>query len=440
MSKAKKLITEGPLNLDGMPDWIDPDKKRKISGSNTPLNKVRGYPNRKPAPRPGAPYPPADKPDNTTNYNELTASATYPEIVKKVARYTGSDPARLNPHQLASQMMQAMQQSMTAERRHRPQLEQAAIDLVLDMPEFKGAREAIADGELRIEARLIDPQAMVRQIQQRLNNMADQAENAEGMENEAGAPPGMRVDSDEDTEQQRADFNLDIPEFANQYQSEVEKRRWINMWIQGGAINKNFAFHMISDRLQEIDPQILNTYGKAMSIAELFYWMMPEAQLNQMMGSGSGAGGMEEIDNEDGCWVIRASGIMFPVLVQEIAKGLLEFMAHNEDDPKEIHQYVHGKADTLANEQWDIMQGPGVYKHFLSVIDKAGGSDVLPQVYRHIVTLSADTFHTVVQDILHETPEGIRYLKDLVAKIKARNERKNGNQQESLARDIIRED
>jgi len=430
-SLAKSILTEMALDLGDAPDWIDPEKKRKIQQGQHPYADNPAFPTEKPPRRAGAPYKDdPNRPDPTRSYSELVTSNVYPEIIRKVQQYTGQNPRQMQPQQLGQQMMQAMQQAVRAEARHRPQLEQAAVEVVLNLPEFRGVREAIEAGELRIEAHLLDPQAMMQQMQRRIQGAAAEAE-AEGEEENQ-----MQVEPGEEDEEERAELGLDVPEIKGEYDAEANKRRFINLLIQGAAINKNYAYHQIADQLRAIDPNILTTYGKLMSIAELMYWMMPEQTLNQMMGQGSGGGGMEEVEREeDGVYVVKAYALVFPVLIQEIVKGLYEFLSEDEDEPEDIHKYTSRKADTLGNEQWDIMKGPGVWRHLNHLVNQANGTELMGKVYRHLAKLPTGEFNALMQEILRETPQGRQFIQQTVAAIRAEEE---GRREESEAFRLIR--
>lgn len=431
-SLAKKLLTEMALDLGDTPDWIDPQKRRKIERGEHPYADNPAFPTEKPAHRPGAPFKDApNRRDPTRTYSELVSSHVYPEIVRKVQQYTGQDPRRTNPQQLMMMMMQAMQQAVRAESAHREELSQAAVEIVLGLPEFRDAREAIQAGELRIDAQLLDPNTMQQLMRQRIRGAEQQIEIGHEEGGEEGEPEAeqMQVEPEEETDDERAELGLDVPEIRGEFDAEAKKRRFINLLIQGAAINKNYAYHQIADRLREIDPNILTNYGKLMSIGELMYWAAPEDMLNQMMGEGSGGGGMEEIEQEeDGTYTIRARALVFPVLIQEIAKGLYEFLSHNEDEPEDVRKYAYSKGDTLAGEQWDIMKGPGVWRHLNHLVNQANAGELMGKIYRHLVTLPTGEFNEIMQEILRETPRGRQFIAQLAAEIRAEEE---GRREES---------
>lgn len=430
-SLAKTILTEMALDIGDAPNWIDPEKRRKIEQGEHPYADNPAFPTEKPARRPGAPF--KDDPnrrDPTRSYSELVTSHVYPEIIRKVQQYTGRNPRQSSPQELMMLMMQAMQQAVRAEGRHRPQLERAAVELVLGLPEFRDAREAVEAGDLRIEAHLLDPQAMMQQMQRRIRGAEQQTEIG-GEEEEEDAPPNqMQVEPEEETPEEQAELGLNVPQIRGEYDAEAKKRKFINLMIQGAAINKNYAYHEIADQLRAIDPNILTTYGKLMSIAELMYWITPEDVFNDMQGSGQGGGGMEDMEvGEDDVVTIRASAMVFPVLIQELVKGLYEFLSHNEDDPEDVRKYAYSKGDTLGNEQWDIMKGPGIWRHLNHLVNQANAGELMGKIYRALVTLPTGEFNRLMQEILRETPEGRRYIQQLVASIRAEE---TGQQAESI--------
>ena len=492
-SLAKTILTEMALDIGDRPDWIDPRKKQQIQRRQDPFSQNPAWPQQKPARRPGAPYrqeEPPERPDPTEHYGEVIASNVYPEIVDKVQRYTGRNPRRTNPQELAGDMMQALMTATRMEAPHRRELEQAAVRVVLGLPEFRDAAQAIQDGDLRIDAHLVDPPQM-QEVGARRAAEPEEPEPQE-QEQEPEAPPQrprergardrMRVDPEEPGEEQAQEMGLGVPQIRQEYDVEAGKRRFVNALIQGAAINKNYAYHEIADELRGISPQLLTLYGKAMSIAELMYWAMPEQTLNQMMGQG-GPGGMEEIVQEprqaqppeqeapeggeqeqaqepppdfeqhpdlpeepeaaqEKIWVVKAYAICFPVLIQEIVKGLYEFLAHNEDDPEDIRGYAYGKSDTLGNEQWDIMQGPGIWRHLNHLVNQANGTEYMGRVFRHLVTLPTGQFNELMREILSETPRGRQYIQQVVNEIRGEAEQgapeEGWRGQESQARRIIR--
>ena len=360
MSLAKRIITEARLNLGDQPDFIDPEKRRKLEQGGHPYGE--GFP------------------------SDTVASEAYADMMRKIQRYTGIRPSGRNDlGGLTGQMMQAVMQAHQIEMRHRTELQQLAVDLVLELPEFKGAREAVDNGDLKIVAVLTSNVTISRKH--------------------------LMPASDDPA---RAD--LRVSEIAKELNLEVEKRRLINMMVQGNAMAKNYAYHLASDKLNEIDPRLLNLYGAAMSVAELNYWSNSEEAWQHIMAHGS-AGGSVHLTSSNGVPTIRAEAVVFPVLVQEITKGLMEYLSHDEDIDSDTRNYAHGKADTLNAEQWDIMVGPGAWRKFLAAVGE-DNHDLIPAIYDSLVHLPAGEFKRVMHGVLNGSADGQDYIQSLVLELR----------------------
>lgn len=398
MSKKAQRLVEMALDLGGAPDWIDRQKKQKIAGHQHPYAQNPAFPRE---PGPGS-FPQGEgepRPGQIRSYAELVASDVYPKIVRKLQQALGGQLPRGGPMQILQMLQGALQRAVQFEQGHEQELEQAAIRVVLDLPEFKEAKTAYEDGELKIVAQL-RPEV--------------------GLE-------GTNVEPEAPDEEQEAE--LEVAQIAQELNLEKEKRRMVNMMIQGAAINKDHAYMQIEQELRRLNPQLVNTYALLMSGGELAYWVMPEEMQKQAMGGGGGGGaaGVEKLTfDENGVPVVTAQAIVFPVLIQELVKGLMEYLSYDDNADPSTQKYVHGQADTLGGELWDIKFGPAVWRQILRQIGNEN-QEYMPFVYRHLLELPTTEFNQRMQQILRGEPEGRQFIEQLIAQVKA--EREGGEQQ-----------
>lgn len=377
------LLTEAPMDFGDMPPAIDREKRRKIERNEHPYAANPAFPQQV----------------EGGTYAELTASEEYARIVNKIGRSAGLGRAQLaqflqNPHALTRAMMTAFQRAMQFEAGHEAELERAAVELVLSLPEFEMAREAYEDGDLRIEANLVKEPISTADMAQGPEAPQDEIEQAE----------------------------LQIAQVADELNAEKDKRRIINMMIQGAAINKNHAYHLIADRLNQISPQMLDTYGLLMSAGEYMYWAVPEEMQSMMMGEGGGgAAGKASFSIVDGVPTIHAEAVVFPVLVQELVKGLMEFLSYDEDDPDDVRRHVGGQVDTLPNEVWDIMMGPASWRRVLNAIGTEN-QRYMPSVYSALRRLPPGEFSRITKALLSNRPEGLEFVRRAIADAKQQRE------------------
>jgi len=189
---------------------------------------------------------------------------------------------------------------------------------------------------------------------------------------------------------------------------EVSKRRFINGMIQGASINSLNMFHLVRDELQAMDPDLINMYGLLTTFAEIGYWVIPPAMIGQAAGGVFG-GGKVKLDFSQETPEVIAVALNFPILVQELVKGVMELMSSHglpEDTP--TREQVLKEADTLEDESWDIRFGPEIWKKLLSYlnINDINGR-ALSVLYYNLVRMDAATFSDFVNRILSNDQNSI---------------------------------
>lgn len=373
--RAKQLIQEMPIDTGAHGDFIDPSHKRRIAAHTLP-----------------------SMPDR---HSEVLASRTYQEAVRKLTRYTGVTPrGQRDIMNVTQMMMQALQTVSQIEQGHEAELEQAAVNLVLSLPEFEVAKAAHDAGEIRIRAQLT------------ANIDLDAAQ----------------LDAEDTSDSE----DMQVAEIAQELDLEVQKRHMVNLMIQGNAMNKMQAYAMANEQLNAIDPRLMNLYGVLTSVGEFAYWVFPEDMQKQGMDQRGGAGGAAHVrrGEDDGVPEIVAQGITFPMLVHELVKALMEYISYNEDDEASTRAHVSGQADTLDQELMGIKLGPAAWRSITDLIDD---QRLTAYVYDYIVHLPAEQFNTTVRTLLAGGPGAKRAMDQIVAQI---NERRS--QEESVPSVIVR--
>lgn len=397
-SLAKATLTEMALRLGDTPGF-DPEQQRSITQGQ------HAYANN--------PAFPAQAGEGGDTFAEDVASARYREIVRKISQATGIPVNQISPrtgHRLMGQMMQDMQAAMQYERGHEDELVAKAIEVLLEMPEFAAAKGPYEEGAFRIEAELVrNPGQMTMQ--------------------------GMNVDPEEETPEERQAVGADVEQIAQELDSEKNKRRFINLLIQGSSMNKNYAYHMAADALNAINPQLVRTYSRLMPVAEWVYWAMPDQSLKDMMRTGQGQGGKAWVDWQGNVPVIHAQAVVFPVLLQELAKGLMEYLSrsHLEELDPDTRRHVKKHVDTLGNETSDIRMGPEVWRRFLNGIGDQN-QNYVPYIYDYIIKLPAGEFNQRMNQILRGDAQGRRFVDELVQQIRADQEEFESGPDEVVSR------
>lgn len=195
---------------------------------------------------------------------------------------------------------------------------------------------------------------------------------------------------------------------------EVYKRRFLNAMIQGAAKKTNHMFHMADDELTDMDPRLLNRYSKVMSAADYMYYVIPK------MDNGT-SGGVVKVTfptAENPKAVIEAEAMIFPVLIHELVKGVMELLsAHGLPKDKKLGDYVIDKADFLAAEPWDMRMGPALWDRFTDCID-ADDFHLKHQLYMELASKPVNEFNGCMREIMAGTNKGKKIVKEIMGTIK----------------------
>jgi len=373
-------ILEMPMDTGEFPNFMPPEKQARLRKGTHPYGKHPGMPERT--------EPPA------SNYSELMASKQYQDSFRKLAHYyqriTGHQlqlPAQLTPAiMLAAGSIGPIKQ---AELNHREHLEQLALNLVLDMPAFRIFRAPYENGEIAIEAKIVDEVDL---------GGANVGEMPPPEEEEGGEPQDPEAEQD----------------------PEVLKRLMINAFVQGAALTNNYSFHMVQDDLARIDPNLVNRYGLLMAFSEIGYLIAPEsAEAMAMAEGGDQQAGAERVvwDEENDRPKIIAQGTTFPFLVQELSKGLMELVSRKglPTDQAKMKGAIE-KADLVTNETWAMILGRRMWMDF---VEQVGDEDALTMnLYDKIIQMEPDEYHQTIKTLLSGGPQAQDIVQQFVNEIK----------------------
>jgi hypothetical protein len=318
----KYKLYEAPVDYGDYPERMDPNLERKLGSPESLYAK-------NPAFRKGS------------GDVERLAGTRFKEVVNRVRDAFDQPDLSSNQvkQQIMSQVMTLTQRVMSIESRHNQELVDLALDLAL---EETGTERDWYQYELTLGGR---PQSGGEfQMKQKEKPKFELPKN----------------------------FDIDTETDEEQFQSEVDKRNIINLIIQGEAKKGHYSFMKPSylDRISEIDPQLATLYRQIMAAADLVYFTM-EQMIEMMSQTGSGIAGKVDIqdadEDEDGGdegpdTKIVASGLIFPILLHEIIKGLEEAPAREQFadmDPGRAAD-VMGQTDVLSNEPMQLRLGPAV--------------------------------------------------------------------------------
>jgi hypothetical protein len=287
------------------------------------------------------------------------AAAQYRRLIDKVKKYTGSDD--IDMATLSFKAMQDLNNVMETEVQYKEYLEELAVSTVLGLDEFAFINQLIQDGELKIDAQLVKPGNM--NIEQELEEME---------------PP------EEDPE---ASYSLAEVMFDDD--EKKARRALANAFSQGTSLDAQYLFHMLEDDLNDLSDTLVQQYGFLVSFGTLMYYAMPPG----LEGMASGMqGGQVNVDdnNEDQVYTITAKAIIFPVLIQEIIKGIYQYIS--------LTSGLHGAEEGgLSDESDDIIVGSEISRMFRQHVSNEDSKYIIPAVQHMLIELDTDEIKKIFQ-------------------------------------------
>lgn len=196
--------------------------------------------------------------------------------------------------------------------------------------------------------------------------------------------------------------------------AEVYKRRLINALIQGAPKKIIHMFNDAEDELSEINPRLPNKYSKLVASSDYLYHVLPS--IENMVNGGEVTVKLPSKTSEKA--IISAQGKIFPILVHELVKGVMQLISANGlPKSKRIGKYVINNADFKAAEPWDKRLGPALWERFTDLIDD-DDLKLKHYIYNELVSLPVKEFNEKMREILGGTKVGKKTIKDIVEKLK----------------------
>jgi hypothetical protein len=320
---VKRIVNEAPVDYGDYPERMDPNLERKLGSPESLYAKNPAF-------------------KKGTADIERMVGKRFKEVVDRVR--DAFDQPNLSSEQvkrqIMGQMMMLTQRIMSIESEHNEELVDLALELSL---EETGTPKEWYQYDLTLGGR---------------------PPSAEGFQMKQKEKPKFELPKS---------FDIDVETDEEQFQSEVDKRNIVNLIIQGEAKKGHYSFMKPSymESLQGIDPQLPTLYRQVMAANDLLYFTM-EQMIEMMSQTGSGVAGKMKLEDADEDedeggedspdTKIVASGMIFPILLHEIIKGLEEAPSRAqfaEMDPERAAN-VMGQTDVLSNEPMQLRLGPAV--------------------------------------------------------------------------------
>jgi hypothetical protein len=332
-------------------------KLREIAGTTTaptkPVTPTPVKPKPKPTFDPFAPPRPKEAPRPKARKKRI-AEAFDDEAHQNVVRFWKD--IRKQPHPYSKHPIMAMYGHESAQRAFQTSAERVRKTFpglqAYDMNSIGGGAYQIMHKIMRIESRY------AKQLEEIAKDVVSKIWNVPRDILDARLTQNVSLDHNDDEEDEE---DVDI--------SEINKRITMNALTQGAAVHNMMTMHrFVESELKALDPQLLEAYDKLSSGTEHTYWLMDYSSLANLAGAAVGTSNVE-YDDEDRPTIV-AQAMIFPVLIQELVKGVMELLSHHglSHLSKGQLKKVLRVADKTTDEPWLIQIGPHLWTSFLKIV------------------------------------------------------------------------
>jgi hypothetical protein len=324
------------------------------------------------------------------------ADESFSEIARNIQQKTGKQNVTINDVQelLGNSLMSAAKKeySYGIDR-----LERKAVEMIrkqFNIPEDAVEFEATITGipsEMLVGYEL-SPQE------------AEQLSNRVGLKVGKVQREGLKIDKG----------NKEVPQgkTSEELKPKVKRRRITNAMMHGAA-RKSQNLHHMEDELRTNDPSLNRDYANLMAANDASYFLLDDQTIKQQGQGGIHAGNTRvQLSREpNGKPKIIAQGMVFPILLHELAKGVVELMSlWSLPTDAEERSYVLDKTDNLESETNDIRLGTKIWEKFVNEIP-VDNQEVISLTWNYMQNLSDYEFNVIIDGLLNNSTDAKNKVK-----------------------------
>jgi hypothetical protein len=330
-------------------------------------------------------------------YLDVISSKRYQELCRDLKDYLDIDISEgKNVPQLFGILSNLLYEISSIEENKKKELEEIALEAVLNLPEFEKVKYLVDRDELFIKAELTSGH---------LTLDAPDMDIGSDYESDTDEDSGIEGGLDEEEE-----IDMELFDLFNNIDQEVINRKFANYLAAGAALNKRKLVYLIKDKLDKIEKDLFKKYIMIMTLGEFLFWTYPE--FDDEDASSIGLAGTESLAEDD--YDIVAEAKIFPILIHEIIKGVMDYRLHFAlpKDDKAYRRTVQ-KADRFKYETYALMLGSELEKAIRSYFNYQD-LKYYPDVVADITNLLDDE----KREILSNTARGKELVNGLINKYK----------------------
>jgi hypothetical protein len=210
---------------------------------------------------------------------------------------------------------------------------------------------------------------------------------------------------------------------------EVYKRRLLNALIEGASESYAYNVGNYIKEIYKINPELPGLYEKIIRYSDYLMYALDETSLRTSKGTD---GTVEvRLNAEPKVISIKAYGTLFPILLQNAIKGILEVaILQGLPDNKDKAYYVMKKSDFKLAEIWDSRLGSVLWEKILSAYNEEDGiydNVGLNFLFMEMSLMTTPVFNEFMQEVFANTNKGHEAIKTICDAIVNRKEEDDFN-------------
>lgn len=215
------------------------------------------------------------------------------------------------------------------------------------------------------------------------------------------------------------DYSFETVSDMENLTQEIYKRRFLNSLISGAALYYASNFKPYFQKVFEIEPELPSLYKKIMDINNVLLYLIKDT----INTEDTNDGGKVDVFISDNSNIvqIKSEALLFPILLNETIKGLLELsISHGLPEDREKAKYIIAKSDFKFAELWDLRIGMPLWERLLKIAQE---EDLdfeeigINFITMNLSMIAPDNFNVDMKEILANTKRGHEVLNNMCRSI-----------------------
>ena len=204
------------------------------------------------------------------------------------------------------------------------------------------------------------------------------------------------------------DFEFKDIEEMNSIGDIIYQRRMINSLIAGISNIYANTYDLYIQEIWKINPKLVNLYDEINKYNLALLYNQPD-NIKNIEKSNTGSVDVNIICKDKKIH-IKAEGIIFPILLEYLIKGVLEIASiKGLNQEQDRIEYILGKTDYRLAEYWDLRLGIPLWNKFIETAEKTyfNINDFEPNfIIMELSKLEPKVFNNLLQNVYKKTTKG----------------------------------